>query len=179
MRDEPALLQRARSLNREALATIFNRYAPEIYRYVYLLSNDEEASDSVVGNTFHTLLEQFSSGAGPEMNLRSSIFQIAYCQLADHARELRHVMDLEAVIEAPLSLRAASTKTELYKDTLLMKLLSAINHNLSELQRHVIMLRFLEGFSLQETGIIISKEVDQVKFIENSGITRLCKSLYP
>lgn len=179
MQDEPALLQRARRLDPEALTTIFDRYAPEVYRYVYHLSVDEEESDSIVGDTFHTLLGQFSSGIGPEINLRSYIFQIAYCQVIDDARHIRHLMDLEAVVDITPSRRGTRTKTQFDEGTLLKKLLAVIYHDLSELQRHVLVLRFLEGFSLQDTATIIGKKVDHVKVIQNSGIVRLRKSLYP
>lgn len=177
MQDEPVLLQSARSLDPEALIAIFDRYAPEVYRYVYYLSHDEEESDCVVGDTFHILLQEFSCGKGPEINLRSSIFRIAYSQLIDHALHIRHIMDLETVIEATLSRRAVSTKIQFDEAALLKKLLSAINHDLTELQRHVLILRFVEGFSLRETATIVGNKVDHVKAIQKSGIRRLRISL--
>jgi len=48
---------------------------------------------------------------------------------------------------------------------------------LTEDQRHVIVLRFLEGFSLRETADIIGKQVYNVKVIQNRGIVKLRKAL--
>ena len=56
-------------------------------------------------------------------------------------------------------------------------ILKAIQDDLTEDQRHVIILRFLEGFSLQETAKIIGKAVSNVKVIQNRAITALRKSL--
>ena len=53
----------------------------------------------------------------------------------------------------------------------------AIKNQLTEDQRHVIILRFLEGFSLRETAAIIGKEVYNVKVIQNRGVAKLRKAL--
>jgi RNA polymerase sigma-70 factor (ECF subfamily) len=58
-------------------------------------------------------------------------------------------------------------------DTLIM----AIRNDLTEDQRHVIILRFLEGFSLLETAEIIGKKVQNVKVIQSRGIEKLRKIL--
>ena len=56
-------------------------------------------------------------------------------------------------------------------------LLSSMNTELSEDQRIVIILRFLEDFSLKETAEIIGKDVNNVKVIQNRGIAKLKKAL--
>jgi RNA polymerase sigma-70 factor (ECF subfamily) len=53
----------------------------------------------------------------------------------------------------------------------------AIKNNLTADQRHVIILRFLEGFSLRETADIMGKEVYNVKVIQNRGVAKLRKAL--
>jgi RNA polymerase sigma factor (sigma-70 family) len=44
-------------------------------------------------------------------------------------------------------------------------------------QRHVIILRFLEGFSVHETAVIIGKEESNVKVIQNRAIAALRRAL--
>jgi RNA polymerase sigma-70 factor (ECF subfamily) len=56
-------------------------------------------------------------------------------------------------------------------------LVSAMNSELTDDQRHVIILRFLEDFSLKETAQIVGKEVNNVKVIQNRGISKLRKAL--
>jgi RNA polymerase sigma-70 factor (ECF subfamily) len=52
-----------------------------------------------------------------------------------------------------------------------------MNTELTEDQRHVIILRFLEDFSLKETAEIIGKEVNNIKVIQNRGIAKLRKAM--
>ncbi len=65
------------------------------------------------------------------------------------------------------------------EERVLMKaLVSALKNNLTELQQHVIVLRFLEGFSTRETAMIINKKVNHVRVIQNRGISKLRKALH-
>ncbi len=56
-------------------------------------------------------------------------------------------------------------------------LITAMQTELTEDQRHVIILRFLEDFSLKETAEIIGKEVNNIKVIQNRGIAKLRKAM--
>jgi hypothetical protein len=49
----------------------------------------------------------------------------------------------------------------------------AIQHELTDDQRHVILLRFLEEFSLRETAAIPGKDVDLVKVMQSRAIAML------
>jgi RNA polymerase sigma-70 factor (ECF subfamily) len=56
-------------------------------------------------------------------------------------------------------------------------LLVSMNTDLSEDQRIVVILRFLEEFSLKETAEIMGKDVNNVKVIQTRGIARLKKAM--
>ena len=60
---------------------------------------------------------------------------------------------------------------------LLEKVMLAIKNHMTKEQRHVIVLRFLEGFSLHETAEIIGKNVNNVRAIQNRGIANVRKVL--
>jgi RNA polymerase sigma factor (sigma-70 family) len=95
----------------------------------------------------------------------------------DQARHNHQFIDLEADLQIPFSLLAASVESQFDDRTLMKNLLNTMNNDLSELQRHVILLRFMEGFSLRETAVIVCKEVNHVKVIQNRGLAKLRKSL--
>jgi RNA polymerase sigma factor (sigma-70 family) len=84
---------------------------------------------------------------------------------------------LEIVNNAQDKLAASSVQSEVEDRFLLETLLSALNTDLSEIQQHVIFLRFFEDFSLRETALIIGKSVNNVKVIQNRAIAKLRKSL--
>ena len=69
--DGVTLLKAAQKLDEDALTTIFDSYAPAIYKYALRLCHDPIEADNIVGDVFSQLLEQFAGGKGPRTNLRS------------------------------------------------------------------------------------------------------------
>jgi RNA polymerase sigma-70 factor (ECF subfamily) len=177
LRDGVTLLKAAQNLDEDALTTIFDEFAPAIYKYALRLCHDSIEADNIVGDVFSQLLEQFAAGKGPRTNLRSYLYQTAYHLVVDRSRDNKHTAPLEVAINMQERGRSASTTTQIEERVLMEALVSAMNSELTEDQRHVIILRFLEDFSLKETAQIIGKEVNNVKVIQNRGIAKLRKAL--
>ena len=53
----------------------------------------------------------------------------------------------------------------------------SLHKNLTADQQHVILLRFVEGFSLQEIAEITGKEINNVKVIQNRAMAKLRSAL--
>lgn len=171
------LLKAAQKLDEEALTTIFDSFAPAIYKYALRLCHDSIEADNIVGDVFSQLLEQFAGGKGPRTNLRSYLYQTAYHLVVDHSRDNKHTAPLEVAINLQEPGRTVPTSTQIEERVLMEALVSAMNSELTDDQRHVIILRFLEDFSLKETAQIVGKEVNNVKVIQNRGIAKLRKAL--
>lgn len=177
MNDEAALLRAARKLDPDALTAIFDLYAPAIYKYGLRLCHDPVESDNLVGDVFAQLLEKLADGNGPLTNLRSYLYQTAYHLIVDRSRHSQRFTRLEVAISAPDQLVSASTQAKVEERVLMDGLVSTLNSELTADQRHVIILRFLEDFTLGETATIIGKSVNNVKVIQNRAIAKLRKSL--
>jgi RNA polymerase sigma-70 factor, ECF subfamily len=169
------LLEAAKQMDRSALVRIFDMYSPALYNYALRLCNDPVAADNIVGDVFAKLLEQLAAGKGPSSNLRSYLYEMAYHLVVDEARSSSRGVSLD-VVESIRQDRYSNFLT-LENRILYDSILRAIQNDLTQDQRHVIILRFLEGFSLQETAMIIGKAVSNVKVIQNRAITVLRKSL--
>jgi RNA polymerase sigma-70 factor (ECF subfamily) len=171
MTDPSALLEAARRLDRGVLAEIFDLYAPEIYSYILRLCQDPIQADQVVGDVFSRFLDQLALGRGPQTNLRSYLYQTAYHLFIDQARETQRVSPIEIVdFFAPDNY---TVQNAVENRALLDAIMLAINNNLTDEQRHVIVLRFLEGMSLKETAKILGKNENSVKVLQSRGIAKL------
>jgi RNA polymerase sigma-70 factor (ECF subfamily) len=175
MEPEIALLDAARTMNQEALVNIFDLYSTALYNYALRICNDPLEADQIVGDVFAKLLEQLSAGHGPSTNLRSYLYETTYHLVIDKARYSRREAPLETIEFVRND--GVSTVTNLEDRMLFEAVIMAIKNQLTEDQRHVIILRFLEGFSLRETAAIIGKEVYNVKVIQNRGVAKLRKAL--
>lgn len=169
------LLEGARQMDREALVKIFDIYSPAIYNYAFRLCHDALIADNIVGDVFAKLLEHFSNGRGPSSNLRSYLYEMAYHMVVDEARHSNRTTIIE---EAALMTQDDYSANISIEDRILYKnIMQAILTRLTVDQRHVIILRFLEGLSIQETAMIIGKEESNVKVIQNRAIAALRKTL--
>lgn len=177
MNDESALLKAARRLDKVALTKIFDVYAPALYNYVLRLCHDPIDSDHIVGDVFAKLLEKLVDGQGPVTNLKAYLYQIAYHAVVDGARHNYRLAPLEALIDTPERLPKASVQAHVEEREVLTAFRDILNNELSEIQRHVIILRFMENFSLRETAAILGKNVNHVKVIQNRGMAKLRRFL--
>lgn len=174
MESESRLLCAARALDQEALVEIFDLYSGALYSYALRLCNDPVTADHIVGDVFVRLLEQLAAGNGPTSNLRSYLYQSAYHLIIDEARYSRRTAPLEV---SDWKAQGIESMLRLHDPILLQHILHAMRHDLTEDQRHVIVLRFLEDFSIRETATIMGITESNVKVIQNRAVAALRKAL--
>lgn len=171
--EEKALIASARNMNQDALVRIFDLYSLPLYNYALRLSRDPLLADHVVGDTFAKLLDQLSLGKEPSTSLRSYLYESVYNLVMEQVRVERHEAPSKTV---DLNKESSSIKN-LELRLLFEAVVLAIKGQLTEDQRHVIILRFLEGFSLDETSEILGKDSSNTTEISQRGFARLKKAL--
>ncbi len=170
-----ALLQDVRRMDAEALTEVFDLYAHTLYKYAFCHCGNAIMADQIVGDVFVKLLEQLSQGNGPNSNIRSYLFEIAHHLIVDEFRRDRRTACIDTV---EFTLRAANYTDMTAEDQILMDIvLRTIKSDLTENQRHVIILRFMEGFSLKETAQIMGKTVTNIKVLQIRAVAILRKAL--
>ena len=175
METDLALLNAAKRMERDALVKIFDLYVSPLYNYALRLCGDPLLADHIVGDVFAKLLDQLASGNGPTSNLRSYLYETAYHTIVDEARYAQR----RAPLDVLTSLRSnGHSRLQGLEDPILFEMiLDAIQHDLTDDQRHVIVLRFLEEFSLRETAAILGKDISHVKVIQSRALVKLRKVL--
>ena len=175
METDMALLSAARKMNGDALMRIFDHYTPALYKYALRLCHNAVTADQIVGDVFSKLFEHLSAGRGPRTHLRPYLYQMAYHLFVDEVRHSHRTSPLEAVSLTGTDGRSTHARVE---DRFLHEIIQqAIMNDLTDDQRHVIILRFMEGFSLKETAAIIGKKVGNVKVIQTRALSVLRAAL--
>ena len=173
---DKAVLNTAKGMNTEALIKIFDLHADPLYRYAIYSGKDQVTADQIVGEVFSKFLDEISAGKGPTADIRSFLFECAYHLLADDVRNKKHLATIKDV-ELPLR-KSNSTNTKEDDPALLGMLSQAIIDCLTDYERHVIILHYLEGFSLEETARIFGKSVDMVRTAQNCAVENLGKAIH-
>ena len=172
METDLELLNAAKGMDKEALVKIFDLYASPLFNYALRLCRDPVMADHIVGDVFAKLLDHFAAGNGPTSNLRSYLYAMAYHLIVDGARAAHRWAALDD-FRSELHYRLPDFEEK----TMIELVLRAIHDDLTEAQRHVILLRFMEGFSLCETAQVLGKEVSHVKVLQSRALAKLRKVL--
>jgi RNA polymerase sigma-70 factor (ECF subfamily) len=175
METDLELLNAARQMDKDALVKVFDLYSSALYKYALCMCGDRVMADHIVGDVFAKLLDQLSVGKGPITNLRSYLYETVYHRILDEARYARHRAPLEVTDWLRQDANSASLRLE--DKLLFQQILHAIQNELTDDQRHVIILRFLEAFSIRETATILSKKEDHVRVIQGRAIAKLRQAL--
>ncbi len=175
MENDTELLKALRAKNKEAFERIFDLYSSALIKYALRLGSDPVIADQTVGDVFVKLMEQVVSGKGPETNLRSYLYQMTYHQIIDQVRDSRKSAPLEVADGFRHDQDSPSLRLE--NQMMFDLVLRAMQDELTVDQRQVIILRFMEEFSLRETAAIMGKKENHVKVIQNRAIAKLRKAM--
>jgi RNA polymerase sigma-70 factor (ECF subfamily) len=171
---ETTLLQRAREFDREALAEIYDKYSPEIFRYAYRLTGSSQEAEECLSETFTRLLQALYHGRGPKDYLRAYLYRTAHNWITDQYRRQAPPslsLDTEHVPhDQPSSTQPVDEKLERERVRAALRLLTPD-------QRQVIVMRFLEGWSNEEIAQVLDKPVGAVKALQHRAIGTLRKLL--
>ncbi|MFW6115620.1 MAG: sigma-70 family RNA polymerase sigma factor [Chloroflexota bacterium] len=170
VRDEKALLERARQYDEEALEEIYDTYAPLIYGYIYRRVGDKMAAESMVGEVFVRMLKAIQAEHAWQSSFRGWLYRIAHNLIVDHYRRQpdEGVVPLEGQELAAEGSPADALGEKLSRE----RLISAVRQ-LTSLQQQVLVLRFGEGLTARETAAVMEKSVSAVEALQHRGLASL------
>jgi len=169
-KDELGLIQRAKEGDPTAFAEIYDRHQPAIYRYVFYQVNDDATAEDLTSEVFVRLVEKIDRFTYRGRPLLAWLYTIARNLVTDHRRRagrFPHVYldeHLAASTDAP-------EKTVEHR--LAQHRLVAAIACLTEDQRQVILLKFIEGLDNETVARILAKSVGAIKSLQHRALTAL------
>lgn len=172
---EDVLLARVRVCDPQALEFVYDKHNEELYRYAWRQLGSEVIAEDCVAETFANFLNALRQGKGPQRYLRAYLFQIAHNWIVDYYRR-------QPPVEQPLdAVLVATTEAEQPTGVLARKMeqqeiLRALAQ-LTDDQRQVIVLRYLEDWSHEEIAHTMHKPVGAVKALQHRATDALRRLL--
>ncbi|MBI3287783.1 MAG: sigma-70 family RNA polymerase sigma factor [Chloroflexi bacterium] len=168
--DEKALLDRARAFDHEALGSIYDRYQPALYRYIYARTGNAAIAEDLSAEVFTRFLQTLRSGRHPPRSLPAWLYGTAHNLVADHYRERRP----SAILLDESLAGSENSPLERLSD---VEQVRAGVRQLSEDQQQVLILKFVEGLSNGEVAQVLGKNEGAVKALQFRALTRLAQLL--
>lgn len=171
---EIELLNRAKTLDREALATVHDMYFMAIYRYVFFRVSDRQTAEDLTSDVFIRFLSALRDRSAPPNTIRGWLYGAAANVLKEHYRRQRRTA------EAPLeeSVPSDDTSPEQRLDERLAKeRLRRAMGELTEEQQHVLALRFGQGMAVRDVADAVNKTEAAVKMLQARAIASLTRRM--
>ncbi len=164
-------VRRAQAADPQALAAIYERYAPGIFRYVYYRVGDSELAADIQSDVFVRMLEGIGRYEDRGWSIGTWLYRIAHARTIDSLRRsdrrpLASLQEWDAVGEGPDAGIEASLRQQAVR--------RAMGH-LGESQRRVLLLRHVYGLSLDETARQMGRTVGSVKALQHRAHERLAQ----
>ena len=170
-----ALVERAQGGDGGAFGELYERFAPEIRRYLLRQVNGrQETAEDLTAEVFLKAFQRLGGYQARGLPFTAWLYRIARNHLIDHLRSARNraVASLDVAPDVP----AAGAESELAGVLDRRELAEALT-GLSEEQRWVIRLRFLGGLTTAETARLVGKTEDAVKKLQARGLVRMRRSI--
>lgn len=173
---ERQIYERARALDEEALATIYDAYSDRIYRYIYHRVGDPDVAEDLTALTFTKMLEAIHSGREWRTSFSGWLYRIAHNLVVDHFRAKGRAHHVSLDTGLPLHAKEVDPFEEAVRSLQRDALREAISQ-LTEDQATVIVMRFLEGCSIAEVAKAMGKTEGAVKALQFRAVGRLRRLL--
>ncbi len=168
------LLRRAHELDEHALAEIYDRWSPGLYRYSLRLLGDEVLAEECVADTFRRLLEILQDDRGPRDYLQAYLYRTAHNWITDHYRRKPGLL---VSLEDDLGAAGKDEPDEAVARSIEQQELRRALMCLTPDQRQVIVLKFVEDWDNQAIAQAVKKPVGAVKSLQHRALESLRRML--
>jgi RNA polymerase sigma-70 factor (ECF subfamily) len=172
--DDFQLIKRAQDGDTDAIAVLFDQYYPNVFRYVLSRVGDPTLSEDISGETFLRLVERIDDLTDQGRPLLAWLFTVARNLVNDHHRQHRGVV--RVCLRETLIAGTPSPETTVERHLTEEQVVAALDQ-IADAQRHVIVLRFIEGLELKSVAQIVHKSVNAVKSLQHRGLAALRRVL--
>jgi len=158
-------------LDSQVISAVYDRYFPDVYRYVYYRLGDQQVTEDITSDVFVRLLEAVNARGGPRSSLKGWLISTASHVVTDHLRRM-YRRPTQGLAEIMIDDFAASVTEEVEQRQKTDAVQRAFNQLTSE-QQHVLSLRFGDGYSLEETASLMEKKVNAIKALQFRAVASL------
>lgn len=169
------VVRRAQGYDEEALRMLYEMYYPKVYNYAFLQMGDVQAAEDLASDVMLKMLESLRTYRFRGLPFGAWVFRIARNRLIDlhRRRKRRGEVDLSETLASSLANPQSLAERALERGQLQV----ALKH-LTDEQRQVIVLKFIEGFDNRSIGRIMGRSEGAIKSLQHRALAALRRVLY-
>lgn len=174
MDDEATLVDAAVEGDSVAFAALYDRHLARVYRHCYYRTSNRADAEDLTQQTFlqaWQAIGRYRRGASPFI---AWLLTISQNLAMSHHRKAREIAtsDLQLVVTEEAADPTAALSTALMRDEVRAAIL-----RLRPERQQVILLRFIEGFSVAEVAAVLGKTENNTRVIQHRALADLRRLL--
>ncbi len=172
------LVARSQAGEAEAFGLLYDRYVDLVYRYIYYRVGSPTLAEDLVSETFLRALRRIDSFSWQGRDFAAWLVTIARNLIADHFKSGRYRLEIttEDILESGPA-QTTDGPENLVLDSLTNETLLAAIKKLNPEQQECIVLRFLQGLSVNETALAMGKNDGAIKALQYRAVRALARLL--
>lgn len=175
--DEVRLIQLAQGGDAAACAALYDRHYDAVYRYLYYRLCDEALAQDLTAEVFVRMVEKLDRFQARGRPLLAWLYTIARNLIADHHRQKKNAahLSLDEVLE--LQGDGDGELAEMVDRKQVATCLVAALHRLTEEQRQVLLLKFVEDLGNVQIARLMGKSEGAIKALQHRALNALRRAL--
>ena len=170
---EKNLIERAILGEASAFGLLYDRYQPQIYRFIYLKVSHREEAEDLTHQVFFQSWKKISEYNFEGFPFGSWLYRVARNEIIDYYRTRKIHYDIYKISEEGKEPKIKDPISEIIDRAIDISRIEKAIRGLKPTEQDVIILRFIEDFSPAEVGQMIDKTPEAVRVLQHRAIKRL------
>ncbi|MFC2006365.1 RNA polymerase sigma factor [Chloroflexota bacterium] len=162
------LVERAVGGDSEAFGELYSTHLGRIYRYVFYQVKDKATAEDITEDVFIKAWKAINSCKGKEQTFLPWLFRIARNLIIDISRRKQKELSVEMETIAAVGDHSLDVEKKLEQQQLL-SMIACLSQN----QRQVIILKFIEGLDNREIGQVMQKNQGAIRVLQMRALATL------
>lgn len=171
-----ALVELARSGDKEAFGLLYDHYQASVYRFLYHRTRSQTLAEDLTSETFFRALRSMNNFRWQGKDFGAWLMTIARNLTTDHFKAGRTRLEMTTEDMTPHDDATEGPEDAVIAGLTNEVLLQALTELPTE-QRECLIMRFLQGLSIAETALALKRSDGAVKQLQLRGVRNLAKLL--
>jgi RNA polymerase sigma-70 factor (ECF subfamily) len=167
-------VQAAQAGDGEAFGRLYDRYVDTVYRYIYFRVNDRSLAEDFTSETFLRALRRIATISYQGRDIGAWLVTIARNIVFDHAKSARVRLEVSLAEPGDGDDGQPGPETAVLAALTAQRLMAAVR-GLPDEQRDCVLLRFVHGFSVNETAHVMGRSDGAVKALQYRAVRKLAE----
>ena len=164
-------IQRSKIGTPDSFMEIYEHFYPSVYRYIFIRISDRDCAEDLTAEVFVRLIAKFDTYIQRDRPLIAWLYTIAHNLVIDHYRSINQLNTIS--FSDDLTSGPSGHPEKLTEEQLSQECLAKSLQYLTEDQRQVILLRFIDEREIAEIAAILGKNERAIRSLQHRALATL------